>query len=50
MTIAERKPWLISLQLPDGVGTNGVIAEVPRFPIAGFHGKAWAKCGQHART
>ena len=30
-------------QLPVGVRTNGVFAEVPQFPLMSFHGK----CGQH---
>ena len=30
-------------QLPDGVRTNGVVAEVPRFPLINFHGNMLAK-------
>ena len=26
-------------QLPDGVGTGGVVAEVPQIPIVNFHGR-----------
>ena len=26
-------------RLPDGVGTNGVVAEGPQFPLMNFHGK-----------
>ena len=33
-------------QLPDGVGTNGVVAEVPRFPIVNCCWKMW----RHVRT
>ena len=25
-----------------GLGTNGVVAEVPQFPLINFHGKMWA--------
>ena len=32
-------------QFPGGVGTNGVVAEVPLFPTISLHGKMWAKCG-----
>ena len=35
----------ISWQLPGGVGTNGVVAEVPQFTLMNFHGKMSAKCG-----
>ena len=28
-------------QLPEGVRTNGVTAEVRRFPLMNFHGKMW---------
>ena len=33
-----------SWKLPDGVRTNGVVAEVSQFPLMNFHGKMWAKC------
>ena len=33
-------------RLPDGVGTNGVVAEVPRLPLMNFHGKMSATCEQ----
>ena len=36
---------IYNLQLPDGVRTNRVVAEVPRFPRINFHGKIWANCG-----
>ena len=32
-------------RLPDGVGTNGVVAEVLQFPLMNFHGKIRATCG-----
>jgi len=38
-----------SSQLPEEVTTNGVVAEVPRFPIANAHAKTWqdvARCGE----
>ena len=28
------------------VGTNGVVAEVPPFPLVNCHGKTWAECGR----
>ena len=31
-------------QLPDGVRTNGIVAEVPQFPLMNFHRKICAKC------
>ena len=36
----------LSHWLPDGVGTNGVVAEVPRFPLMSYHGRMW----QHVTT
>ena len=30
-------------RLRDGVGTNGVVTEVPQFPLMNFHRKMWAK-------
>ena len=32
-------------QLPDGVRTDGVIAEVPRFPVIKFRGEVWTARG-----
>ena len=40
-------------RLPDGVGTNGVVAEVPQFPLMIFHGKMFAtydNIWQHVTT
>ena len=40
-------------QLPNGVRTNRVIAEVPRFPVIDLHGKIWPHVGdslQNVRT
>ena len=34
-------------QLPDGFGTSGVVAEVPRFPLMDFHGKNVGKAWKH---
>ena len=34
----------LSRQLPDGVRTNGVVAEVPRFPIINIQRNMLAKC------
>ena len=31
-------------QLPDGVRTNGVVAEVPGFPLMNVRGQMWATC------
>ena len=31
-------------RLPDGVRTNGVVTEVPQFPLMNFHRKMCAKC------
>ena len=36
-------------QLPDGVGTNGVVTEMQPFPIVNFHGKR-DNMWQHVRT
>ena len=36
----------VGRRLPDGVGTNGFVAEVPRFPLMNFHGKVWAARGK----
>ena len=33
-------------RLSDGVGTNGVVAEVPQLPLVNFH----RRCGQHMAT
>ena len=53
----------VSHRLPDRVGTNGPVAEVPQFSLRNVHGKVWstyekqitnvATCGniwQHVRT
>ena len=32
-------------RLPDGAGTNGVVAELPRIPLMNFHVKMWANDG-----
>ena len=32
-------------QLPEGIRTNRVVAEVPQFPLMNIRGKRWAKCG-----
>ena len=34
-------------QLPDGVRTNGVVAEVPQFPLMNFQGKSVGKTWQN---
>ena len=47
------RPISLFWQLPDGVRTNGVVAEVPQFSLMNFHGNMWAKCGeiwQHVAT
>ena len=35
--------------LPDGVGTDGVVAEVPQFTLMNFHGEMYAKCGRSSQ-
>ena len=36
--------------LTDGVRTNGVVAEVPRFPVNNVHGEMWAARGKVWQT
>ena len=43
-TYHETPLRLSTHRLPDGVGTNGVVAEVPRLPLMNFHRKMCAKC------
>ena len=45
--------WHRSYRLPDGAGTNGVVADVPRFPLVNCHRKVYATCDhtlQHVAT
>ena len=36
--VKDSIPILYICQLPDGVRTNGVVADVPQFPTTNFHG------------
>ena len=38
----ETSAQMAAHRLPDGVGTNGIVAEVPQFPLMNIHGEIWA--------